>query len=78
MNSDQKPNVLFIAVDDLRPFQGCYGDTNAYTPNIAALAKRGVTFSNAMCTAPCCGPSRAALMSGQLPTKTGIYGCDAS
>lgn len=74
MNSDQKPNVLFIAVDDLRPFLGCYGDTNAHTPHLDALASRGVTFSNAMCTAPCCGPSRAALMSGQLPTKTGIYG----
>ncbi len=74
MNSDQKPNVLFIAIDDLRPFLGCYGDVNAHTPNIDALAGRGVTFSNAMCIAPCCGPSRAALLSGQCPTKTGIYG----
>lgn len=70
----QKPNVLFIAVDDLRPFIGCYGDVNAHTPNIDSLAEKGVVFSNAMCTAPSCGPSRAALMTGQLPTKTGLYG----
>jgi len=69
-----KPNVLFIAVDDLRPFLGCYGDVNAYTPNIDRMATRGVTFTNAMCTAPACGPSRASLMTGQLPTRTGIYG----
>ncbi|MFW6303581.1 MAG: sulfatase [Candidatus Sumerlaeota bacterium] len=74
MNQQEKPNVLFIAVDDLRPFLGCYGDSNAYTPNIDGLAKKGVLFSNAMCTAPSCGPSRAALMSGQYPTNTGIYG----
>lgn len=69
-----KPNVLFIAVDDLRPFLGCYGDKNAHTPHIDSLASRGVTFTNAMCTAPSCGPSRAALMTGRLPTRTGIYG----
>ena len=74
MNADQKPNVLFIAIDDLRPFLGCYGDKNAHTPNIDALASRGVTFNNAMCTAPCCGPSRAALLTGRFPTQTGLYG----
>ena len=47
-DADQPPNVLFIAVDDLRPFLGCYGDENAHTPNIDALAGRGVTFYNAM------------------------------
>jgi len=70
----KKPNVLFIAVDDLRPFLGCYGDANAHTPHIDSLAQRGVTFANAMCTAPSCGPSRAALLTGQLPTRTGLYG----
>ncbi|MEM7034547.1 MAG: sulfatase [Chloroflexota bacterium] len=74
MDQQQQPNVLFIAVDDLRPFLGCYGDTNAHTPHIDALAQQGVLFSNAMCTAPACGPSRAAIMTGQLPTKTGLYG----
>ncbi|MFP4027737.1 MAG: sulfatase [Candidatus Brocadiia bacterium] len=74
MSSDQRPNILFIAIDDLRPFISCYGDSNAYTPHIDELAERGVTFSNAMCPAPSCGPSRAALLSGQYPTRTGIYG----
>jgi arylsulfatase A-like enzyme len=74
MSAAAPPNVLFIAVDDLRPFLGCYGDANAHTPHIDALAARGVTFTNAMCTAPACGPSRAALLSGLLPTQTGVYG----
>lgn len=74
MATSDHPNVLFIAVDDLRPFLGCYGDKNAHTPHIDSLAERGVTFTNAMCTAPSCGPSRAALMTGQFPTRTGIYG----
>lgn len=69
-----KPNVLFIAIDDLRPFLGCYGDPNAHTPNMDSLAGRGVRFTNAMCTAPSCGPSRAAIFTGQYPTTTGIYG----
>lgn len=69
-----KPNILFFAIDDLRPFLGCYGDPNARTPNIDALAARGVRFTNAMCTAPSCGPSRAAIFTGQYPTTTGIYG----
>lgn len=73
LNNEKKPNVLFIAVDDMRPFLGCYGDQNAHTPNIDSLAERGVMFSNAMCTAPACGPSRAAVLSGKYPTKTGIY-----
>lgn len=74
MTSTAQPNVLFIAVDDLRPFLGCYGDVNAHTPNIDALARRGVTFTNAMCTAPSCGPSRAALLTGRYPSHTGLYG----
>jgi len=70
----ESPNVLFIAIDDLRPFLGCYGDVNAHTPHMDSLARRGVTFTNAMCTAPCCGPSRAAVMTGRFPTHTGLYG----
>jgi arylsulfatase A-like enzyme len=70
----QKPNILFIAIDDMRPFLGCYGDTNAVTPNIDALSARGVRFENAMCPAPSCGPSRAAIFTGRLSTTTGIYG----
>lgn len=69
------PNVLFIAIDDLNDWIGCLGGhPAALTPNIDGLAKRGVLFSNAHCQAPICGPSRASLMSGLLPSTTGIYG----
>ena len=70
-----KPNVLFIAIDDLNDWIGCMGGhPNTVTPNIDRLAARGTIFSNAHCQAPICGPSRACLMSGLLPSTTGIYG----
>ncbi|GIZ09468.1 sulfatase [Flavobacterium sp. UMI-01] len=70
-----KPNVLFIAVDDLNTWLGCLNNySNTKTPNIDRLAARGVLFSNAHCQAPLCGPSRASIMSGLRPSTTGIYG----
>ena len=69
-----KPNVLFIAVDDLNDWVGCLGGhPQAITPNIDALARRGVLFSNAHCQGPICGPSRASLFSGKYVHSTGIY-----
>ncbi|MEO1524959.1 MAG: sulfatase-like hydrolase/transferase, partial [Planctomycetota bacterium] len=71
----EKPNVLFIAIDDLNTWVGCMnGHPNAKTPNIDRLAARGVLFTNAHCQAPICGPSRASVFSGLLPTTSGIYG----
>ncbi|MDG2390632.1 MAG: sulfatase-like hydrolase/transferase, partial [Planctomycetaceae bacterium] len=49
-----RPNVLFIAVDDLRPSLGCYGDKHAISPNIDALAKRSVLFDQAHCQVAVC------------------------
>ncbi len=70
-----KPNVLFIAVDDLNDWLGCLGGhPNAITPNMDRLARRGTLFTNAHCQAPICGPSRASIMTGLLPSTTGIYG----
>lgn len=70
-----RPNVLFIAIDDLNDWIGCLkGHPNALTPNIDRLATRGVLFSNAHCQAPICGPSRASLFTGLLPSTSGIYG----
>lgn len=69
-----KPNVLFIAVDDLNHWVG-HLDRNKQTktPNIDRLAKQGVTFTNSHCAAPVCNPSRAALLSGRRPSSTGVY-----
>ncbi len=66
-------NVLFIAVDDLRPALGCYGLANARTPNIDALAADGVLFSRAHCQQAVCSPSRTSLMTGLRPDATRVY-----
>ncbi len=70
----QKPNVLFIAIDDLRDWVGYFGrNPQAKTPNIDRLSKMGVSFTRAYCAAPVCNPSRAALMSGLRPFTSGVY-----
>lgn len=69
-----KPNVLFIAVDDLRDWVGyLHHNTQTITPNIDKLAARGVAFTHSYCAAPVCNASRAALMSGLRPSTTGVY-----
>ena len=73
--SQQGPNVLLIAVDDLNDWVGCLGGhPQAKTPNIDALAREGVLFANAHCAAPLCNPSRTALLFGKRPTTTGVVG----
>jgi len=74
-NLKSKPNVLFIAVDDLNNWIGPIDNfSNVKTPNFDRLAKMGVTFTNAHVQAPLCGPSRASIMTGLRPSTTGIYG----
>lgn len=69
-----RPNVLFIAVDDLNHWVTHLGrNPQAATPNIDRLAARGVTFTHAYCAAPACKPSRTSLMSGLRPWTTGCY-----
>lgn len=64
-----RPNILFIAVDDLRPEITTFGTENVVTPNFDRLAKRGIRFDRAFCMVPTCGASRASLMSGIRPAK---------
>ncbi|MFI5380747.1 MAG: sulfatase [Tepidisphaerales bacterium] len=70
-----KPNILFIAIDDLNDWVGCLGGhPQARTPNLDRLAARGTLFSNAHCQSPLCNPSRSSLLTGLRPGTTGIYG----
>ncbi len=64
-----RPNVLFIAVDDLRPELACYGKKHMHSPNIDRLAASGVLFERAYCMVPTCGASRASLMTGIRPAR---------
>ena len=73
LEAKERPNVLFIAVDDWNDWVGCLGHEQAITPNVDALAARGVLFTNAHCTVSVCNPSRAAIMSGLRPETTGVF-----
>ena len=65
LNAAQKPNVLFVLCDDLRPAAlGCYGSPHVKTPHIDKLASEGVRFANAFCTTSLCSPSRASILTG--------------
>jgi iduronate 2-sulfatase len=68
-----KPNVLLICVDDLKPTIGCYGDKHAKTPHMDRLAARGLVLDAAYCNQAVCSPSRNALMTALRPQTLGIY-----
>lgn len=72
----RKTNVLFIAVDDLRPQLACYGHERMISPNIDLLAEQGVAFLRAYCQQAVCAPSRASLLTGVRPDTTTIYDLD--
>jgi iduronate 2-sulfatase len=69
----ERPNVLLICIDDLKPLLGCYGDTTVKSPNIDRLAARGVLYERAYCNQAVCSPSRNALLTGLRSQTLGIY-----
>ena len=71
--NDQRPNVLFIAIDDMKPWISPYGDKIAHTPGFDRLAQRGVTFNNAYCQVALSGPTRSSLLTGLNPDHTGVW-----
>lgn len=70
----QKPNILFIAIDDLKPILGCYGDTLVKTPNIDKLARMGILFTRGYCQQSLSGPTRVSLLTGMYPDDTRVWG----
>lgn len=72
----EKPNVLFIAIDDLRPDMGCYGNSEVKTPNLDQLAVRGLRLDRAYTQYAICGPSRACIMTGLRPDTLKIQEID--
>jgi arylsulfatase A-like enzyme len=73
LHAATKPNILFIAVDDLRPQLGCYGDTLIQSPNIDRIAARGIVFTKAYCQQAVCSPSRTAILTGLRPDVTKVW-----
>ena len=74
VTAEQRPNILFISIDDLNDYISPLDNhPGVQTPNFERLAKRSVTFSNAHCAAPACHPSRVAVMTGVHPATSGIY-----
>ncbi|MFC1718898.1 sulfatase [Candidatus Poribacteria bacterium] len=70
----ERPDVLFIAIEDISPVMGCYGNPVVRTPNIDAFASRGVRFDSTQCQFPVCNPSRASMLSGLRPRTNGVMG----
>lgn len=73
LHAATRPNVLFIAIDDMRSWAGYPGDAQAKTPNLDRLAKSGIAFTRAYTASALCNPSRTALLSGLRPATTNVY-----
>ena len=73
LTADERPNILWIYVDDMSDWMGCYGDTVADTPHIDRLARRGVLFQRVYMPAPVCSTTRSALITGAMQTTYGLH-----
>ncbi|ARV14847.1 sulfatase [Polaribacter sp. SA4-12] len=76
LEKEQKPNILLLYMDDLRPELSSFGASQIISPNIDGLAKKGVQFTSAYCNVPVCGASRASMLTGMLPTKNRFLNYD--
>ena len=68
-----RPNILFIAVDDLRPEFGAYGANDIKSPNLDRIAKQGITFNRSYCQQAVCSPTRSSLLTGTRPDTTKVW-----
>ncbi len=73
VSKEEKKNILFLSIDDLKPLLSNYGESQMKTPNFDRLAKMGMTFTNAHVQYAVCGPSRASVMTGANPDKTKVW-----
>lgn len=71
--AENRPNILWVDIDDQSPWYGTYGDNTVPTPNIDALAQRGVVFERAYVAVPVCAPSRSAMVTGAYPIRLGTH-----
>ncbi len=71
--AESRPNILWITCEDMSPNMGCYGDTFAHTPNLDALAARGIRYTHAFSTSGVCAPSRSCLITGVYPSSLGTH-----
>ena len=69
--AQQRPNVVWLVVEDMSPWLGCYGDDTVPTPNCDRLAQQGVRYTNAFATSPVCAPARSSLITGMYATRIG-------
>jgi arylsulfatase A-like enzyme len=69
--AQDRPNVVWLVVEDMSPWLGCYGDDTVQTPNCDRLAREGVRYTNAFATSPVCAPARSSLITGMYATRIG-------